>query len=66
LAKSSACKGFLLPIRLSWHAPACRIGTVVTEEALKENAAKIPNVCEYFGIKWTNVQGFLLSNDWKF
>ena len=41
-------------------------GTVVTEEAVKENAAKIPNVCQYFGVNFTNVQGFLEQKGWKF
>jgi len=43
-----------------------RSGCVVTEEANKPNAAKIPNVCEHFGIDWTNVEGFLHHVDWTF
>ena len=34
-------------------------GTVVTEERLKPQAAKIPNVCEHFGIPCKNVEGLL-------
>ena len=30
---------------------------VVTEEKFKKDAAKIPNVCEYFDIEWTDVEG---------
>jgi len=41
-------------------------GCVVTEEALKPNAAKIPNVCEHFGIDCTNLEGFLKYNEWTF
>ncbi len=41
-------------------------GTVLTQEAKKPNAAKIPNVCEHFSIPWTNVQGFLSAKKWKF
>lgn len=41
-------------------------GTVVTEEKLKKNAAKIPNVCEHFEIAYTNVEGFLAAHSWKF
>jgi hypothetical protein len=41
-------------------------GTVVTEEAVKDNAAKIPNVCKHFSVKFTNVQGFLEANGWQF
>jgi hypothetical protein len=48
-------------------ASACaRVGRVVTEEEHKPNAAKIPNVCEYFGIDCTNVEGFLNHNEWEF
>jgi len=43
-----------------------RGGCVVTEEFLKPNAAKIPNVCEHFGVPWTNVEGFLAHYCWQF
>jgi len=43
-----------------------RNGCVVTEEAKKPNAAKIPNVCEHFGLECTNVEGFMARNDWQF
>ncbi|MDZ4064904.1 MAG: DUF4411 family protein [Coriobacteriia bacterium] len=39
---------------------------VVTEEAYKPNAAKIPNVCERFDVRSTNVQGFLNEVGWRF
>lgn len=41
-------------------------GFVVTEEALKPNAAKIPNVCQHFDVECTNVEGFLDRMGWKF
>jgi Domain of unknown function (DUF4411) len=41
-------------------------GCVVTEEAHRANGAKIPNVCDHFGIKWTNVEGFLEAKGWEF
>lgn len=41
-------------------------GIVVTEEKIKENAAKIPNICKHFGIECVNLEGFLLKEDWKF
>jgi len=41
-------------------------GIVVTEEMFKKNAAKIPNICKYFGIECINLEGFLLKEDWKF
>ena len=41
-------------------------GCVITEERQKPNAAKIPNVCEHFGIDWTNLQGFMERERWRF
>ncbi len=43
-----------------------RNGWVVTEEEKKENAAKIPNVCEHFGIECTNLEGFMALQKWMF
>jgi hypothetical protein len=34
-------------------------GIVVTQESLKEGAARIPTVCKEFGVKWINVEQFL-------
>lgn len=39
---------------------------VVTEESVKPNAAKVPNVCAHFGVKCLNVQGFLAELGWRF
>ena len=41
-------------------------GCVVTEEKWKQNAAKIPNVCDHFGIDCINLQGFMEREDWTF
>ena len=41
-------------------------GCVVTEERRKPNAAKIPNVCEHFGVDYTNLQGFMEREGWRF
>src|SRR5439155_87145 len=41
-------------------------GIVITQEVKKESGAKIPNVCDHFHIKWTNLEGFLAENDWEF
>jgi len=43
-----------------------RKGCVVTGEKKKPNAAKIPNVCEYFGIDCTNLEGFMEREGWSF
>ena len=40
--------------------------TVVTQEGLRENAAKIPNVCEHFSVQYTNLEGFMEREDWQF
>ncbi len=41
-------------------------GIVVTQEQLKEHAAKIPNVCAYFGIDYTDLEGFMEREKWEF
>ena len=41
-------------------------GCVVTEEHQKPNAARIPNVCQHFGIDCTNLQGFMQREGWTF
>ncbi len=39
---------------------------VVTQEKNTENAAKIPNVCEHFGIPCINLEGFMEKENWTF
>ena len=41
-------------------------GTVVTEEQLKPNAAKIPNVCAHFKVHCTDLEGFMKQQGWRF
>ena len=41
-------------------------GTVVTEERFKDNAAKIPNVCQHFGISCINLEDFMQQQGWSF
>ena len=43
-----------------------RGATVVTEETLRPNAAKIPNVCQYFGIHCTDLEGLFRDLGWQF
>lgn len=43
-----------------------RKGTVVTQEQLKPNAAKIPNVCQHFKIPWMNLETFMANQGWSF
>jgi hypothetical protein len=39
---------------------------VVTEEKLKPNAAKIPNVCENFNVSCVNLEEFMKIEKWSF
>lgn len=39
---------------------------VVTEEGRKENAAKIPNVCDHFSVDCINLEGLMEREDWRF
>ena len=41
-------------------------GVVVTEEEMKDNAAKIPNICAYFDIECMNLEGFMEKEKWTF
>lgn len=43
-----------------------RHGTVVTEEELKPNAAKVPNVCQHFGVPCMNLEQFMQIQGWSF
>ena len=43
-----------------------RGGTVVTQEKLKKNAAKIPNVCAHFRIPCIDLEGFMRAQNWSF
>lgn len=40
--------------------------SLVTQETLKPNASKIPNVCDHFGIKHINLEGFMEREGWQF
>jgi len=41
-------------------------GTVVTEEQLKPNAARIPNVCQHFKIPCIDLKTFMQQQGWSF
>ncbi len=47
-------------------AAAIREGTVVTQEGLKPNAAKIPNVCRAFDVPYLNLEAFMADQGWEF
>ena len=39
---------------------------VVSEEIFKDNAAKIPNICNHFKVNCTNLDGFMGMENWTF
>lgn len=41
-------------------------GTVVTEEQMKPNAAKIPNVCAHFNVPCIDLEKFMQQQGWEF
>lgn len=43
-----------------------RPAIVVTQEALKPNAAKIPNVCQHFGVPCVDLETFMAQQGWTF
>lgn len=54
------------PIADPFVVAAARIrnGCVVTEEKYKKGASKIPNVCEHFNVRWTNIEGMMKEEKW--
>ena len=40
--------------------------TVITQEGLKPNAAKIPNVCAHFGVPCEDLEWFMAQQGWSF
>ena len=43
-----------------------RDACVVTEESLKPNAARIPNVCNHFGIDCISIEEMMARENWSF
>jgi hypothetical protein len=41
-------------------------GCVVTEEARKEGAARIPNVCDHFHVECINLEAMMAREGWTF
>jgi len=41
-------------------------GSVVTQEKLKRNAAKVPNICAHFLIPCVDLGGFMEQQGWSF
>lgn len=66
ISKKALLKGTPVADPFVIAAAAVRAGTVVTEERLKPNAAKIPNVCDHFGVNCTNLEGFMNQKNWCF
>lgn len=66
LSRQAVLKG--TPVADPFVIAAARVkgATVVTQEQLKPNAAKIPNVCQYFGVDYCDLEGFMASEGWSF
>ena len=47
-------------------AAGVKAGTVVTQERFKQNAAKIPNVCQHFGVPCIDLEEFMTTQGWNF
>lgn len=43
-----------------------RSGILITEEVLKPEGSKIPNICEHFQISYSNLQGLMETEKWSF
>jgi hypothetical protein len=41
-------------------------GSVVATEAPKPNSAKIPNICNQFGVPYLTLNGFMHAEGWRF
>jgi len=41
-------------------------GCVITQEVRRPFAARIPNVCDHFGVACLNLEGFMEREDWTF
>ncbi len=41
-------------------------GCVLTSEKPKNHAAKIPNVCDHFGVPYTDLESFMETEGWAF
>ncbi len=44
----------------------CQNAVVVSEEKFKEGGASIPNICKYFKIEFTNLEGLMAKENWVF
>ena len=54
------------PFLIAKAGASARDMIVVTEETFRPNAAKIPNVCEHFGIECINLRQLMEREGWRF
>jgi len=47
-------------------AAKCHSACVVSEESMKPNAARIPNLCAHYNIDCTNIEGMFDRESWRF
>jgi uncharacterized protein DUF4411 len=57
-----------LPVADPWVIAKAKVlgGCVVTTEVRAQNGAKIPNVCDHFGVDVTNPTGMFEQEGWKY
>jgi hypothetical protein len=66
ISQKAALKGTPVADPFVVAAAAIKNATVVTQESLKPNAAKIPNVCDRFGIRCIKLEEFMAEQGWNF
>ena len=54
------------PFLIAKAGASARDMIVVTEETFRPNAAKIPNVCQHFGIECINLRQLMEREGWRF
>jgi hypothetical protein len=66
ISQKAALKGTPVADPFIVAAAAIKNAVVITQESLKPNAAKIPNVCEHFGIRCIKLEDFMTEQNWNF
>jgi hypothetical protein len=66
ISQKAALKGTPVADPFVVAAAAIKNAAVVTQESLKPNAAKIPNVCDHFGIRSVKLHEFMAEQGWNF
>ena len=49
-----------------WRRRPLKGRTVVTEESIKPNAVRIPNICQHFNVPCLTLEAFMDAEGWEF